>query len=188
MNLLAELDDLSLGLGGPGRGDESEYTERRAARVILFNPLGQIAMLHAVNYGYHKLPGGGFEPGESWQEAAVREALEETGFHVRIRELEIGKIVEWRGRPEIWRRNVPKLKQISYCGVADTLDAASADLTDEEVRVGLTLQWMTLDHAIEICTEDEPMPDQEQPDNYEGRFIKTRDLLFLRKAKAVLHG
>lgn len=186
MNLLAELDDVSLGLGGPGRGDAGDYTERRAARIILFNPRGDIAMLHAVNYGYHKLPGGGIEPGESWQDAAVREALEETGFHVRLREMEIGKIVEWRGRAETWRRGTPKLKQISTCGVADTLDAASADLTDEEVRVGLTLQWMSLDEAIELCNEDEPLQDRDQPDNYEGRFIKTRDLLFLKKAKTLL--
>ncbi len=42
------------------------------------------------------LPGGGVEPGEAWEEAAVREAYEETGYRIAIDRL----VGEYR-RPQI---------------------------------------------------------------------------------------
>jgi hypothetical protein len=37
--------------------------------------------------------------------------------------------------------------------------------------------WVSLDEAIEIINKD-------MPDNYEGKFIKIRDLCFLEEAKS----
>jgi 8-oxo-dGTP pyrophosphatase MutT (NUDIX family) len=48
--------------------------------IIIEN--GKIAMVHSEKYNYYKLPGGGIEPGESKEEALVRETLEETGLRI----------------------------------------------------------------------------------------------------------
>lgn len=78
------------------------------------------------------------------------------------------------------------MNQISYCGIADVIGSGNTNLSEEEIRVGLSLEWYDLDQAIVICEADEPFQDQGQPDNYEGRFIKNRDLIFLKEAKKIL--
>ena len=50
---------------------------------------GRVALIKRVRNGqtYYTVPGGGVEPGESIEEAAVREAREELGLDVRLGEL-----------------------------------------------------------------------------------------------------
>lgn len=58
-----------------------------AAGVIIFNESGQILLVrrgHSPQQGRWSVPGGHLEPGESAADAAIREALEETGLQVRI--------------------------------------------------------------------------------------------------------
>lgn len=185
METLATFDDYSLGLSETPVQAHDEWIVREAARAIIFNQDHHIALLHAQNFGYHKLPGGGIEPGELWQDAVLREAIEEIGFRIKLRPIEIGKIIEYRARSETWRPEIPKLKQISYCGIGDVVEPTSLGLTDEEIRVGLVVEWMSFDEAIRICQSDVPFQDRDQPDNYEGRFIQARDLMFLRTAKTL---
>ena len=61
---------------------------RRGAAAILFDADGNV-LLVKENYDRRRwsLPGGAVEPGESDEEAAVREAAEETGLVVRIHHL-----------------------------------------------------------------------------------------------------
>ena len=54
---------------------------RPSVRAIIIEN-GKIAMVHSEKYNYYKLPGGGIEPGESKEEALVRETLEETGLRI----------------------------------------------------------------------------------------------------------
>jgi 8-oxo-dGTP diphosphatase len=44
----------------------------------------QIAIVHRPKYDDWTLPKGKLDPGESWQDGAVREVEEETGFEVRL--------------------------------------------------------------------------------------------------------
>lgn len=44
----------------------------------------QIAVVHRPKYDDWTLPKGKLDPGERWQDAAVREVEEETGFEVRL--------------------------------------------------------------------------------------------------------
>lgn len=56
-----------------------------AAAVVVSDAEGRVLLVRE-NYGRGRwgLPGGSVEPGESPGEAAIREALEETGLHVEL--------------------------------------------------------------------------------------------------------
>lgn len=57
---------------------------RATSGLILRDSDGRILMMQRAHEGTWGIPGGGVEPGESWQEAALRECLEETGWEARI--------------------------------------------------------------------------------------------------------
>jgi 8-oxo-dGTP diphosphatase len=58
---------------------------RRGAAAVIFDADGQV-LLVKENYDRRRwsLPGGALEPGESEEEAVIREAAEETGIVVRV--------------------------------------------------------------------------------------------------------
>ena len=72
----------------------------RVRSGVLIVREGQVALIARVRDGqrYYVVPGGGVEPGESIEEAAVREALEELGVHVALGAL--AAIVERSERPQ----------------------------------------------------------------------------------------
>src|SRR3990167_2065115 len=103
MKILKTIRDKDLGLDFQ---NPSVYErEREAARAIVFDKDNNIALLHATNKSYHKLPGGGVEKGEDIIQALKREVLEEIGCEIdSIKEL--GIIEEYR--------NKFSLHQLSY--------------------------------------------------------------------------
>jgi len=54
--------------------------------LFIFSPQGQVALIRKHGYpaGAWRAPGGGVHTGEPFEDGAVREALEETGLHVRL--------------------------------------------------------------------------------------------------------
>jgi len=67
--------------------DASRSEVIRAAGGLVWreSPRGrQIAVVHRPKYDDWTLPKGKLDPGESWQDGAVREVAEETGFEVRL--------------------------------------------------------------------------------------------------------
>ena len=65
---------------------------------------GQVAVVHRPRYDDWSLPKGKLDRGESFEDAAVREVLEETGLRCRLRdELEPVTYVDNKDRPKIVR-------------------------------------------------------------------------------------
>jgi len=88
MRLLAEITDESLGL--PGESPVSP-AERKAARAVLVDDDGRVAVMALDKFDFYMLPGGGIEDGEDAQTACIREMKEETGCECIITgELGIG--------------------------------------------------------------------------------------------------
>jgi 8-oxo-dGTP diphosphatase len=76
----------------------------RAAGGVVLNDAGELALVYRPKYDDWTLPKGKLEPGESWEQAALREVEEETGLVCELRD-ELGS-VEYRdrhGRPKTVR-------------------------------------------------------------------------------------
>jgi len=150
--------------------DESSFEIREAARAILFDDQKLVPILYVSEHNYHKLPGGGLEPGETSEQALMREMLEEVGTEIEIMG-EVGKSIEYRTQLN--------LKQISYCYFGKITKKGEPKYTEKELAEGFNLIWLTLEKAIERLQTD-------KPENYEGLFIQKRDLAFLLKTKEII--
>lgn len=161
--LLAEISDKSLGI------DDIEvlgnsYRLRKSARVILLNDAGEMATQYLTNYTYHKLPGGGVDPGETLEEAAVREIREEVGCDSQIVSA-VGMTIEYR--------NEHNLLHISYCFVAKVIgEVGETALEAGEIEEGQITKWLKPVDVLERMKSD-------APDKQEGFFILKREMSFL---------
>ena len=72
-------------LYGPRLGREGKI--RVGCSAIIFDDGGRFLLTRRSDNGQWCLPSGGLEPGESVEEACIREVFEETGLHVRIKRL-----------------------------------------------------------------------------------------------------
>jgi 8-oxo-dGTP diphosphatase len=57
---------------------------RATCGVIVKDASGRVLLMCRSGDGTWGLPGGGIEPGETWEQAALRECREETGWDVRL--------------------------------------------------------------------------------------------------------
>jgi 8-oxo-dGTP diphosphatase len=75
---------------------------RAAGGVVVRD--GRVAVVHRPRYDDWSLPKGKLDPGESWEDAAVREVEEETGVRASIvGELETSRYVDDKGRDKTVR-------------------------------------------------------------------------------------
>src|SRR5258706_6337127 len=70
-------------LYGPRLGKEGKI--RVGCSAIIFNHEGKFLLTRRADNGQWCLPSGGLEPGESVEEACIREVFEETGLNVSIK-------------------------------------------------------------------------------------------------------
>lgn len=168
MNIITEIKEQDINPDAP-IVDASEFEHREAVRAVVVNDLRQVAMLNVSNRGFHKLPGGGIEAGESHIEALNREVMEEIGCHIEIIG-ELGEIIEYRDE---WRQI-----QTSFCYLAKQVgEQQQNSLTEDEQTWGFEVIWADdIDTAIAILEADNPA-------GYDGRRMVPRDLAILRAAK-----
>jgi 8-oxo-dGTP pyrophosphatase MutT (NUDIX family) len=100
---------------------------------------GEVALVHRPRYDDWTLPKGKLDPGESFEEAAVREVQEETGLHSRlVRELP-ATTYNVTGRPKVVRY---WLMEVEHEG-----PFVPNDETDQ-------LRWVAPDEALRMLTYD----------------------------------
>lgn len=161
-----------LALINPENVSEDEantYPIREAARAVVIDKDGMIALLHVSKEKYYKLPGGGIEQSEDKKMALERECLEEIGSNVEIVG-EIGIVVEYR--------KIFQLKQISYCYLAKLKgEKGTPNFTEEELKGGFEQVWLPYDKALELLSNNKAT-------NVEGRdYIVPRDTILLTASR-----
>ncbi len=142
---------------------------RAIARVVILDEEGNVA-IHRLyrddafcKQEYYETPGGGVDEGESLQEAAIREAEEETGYRVEI----IEQVAEIKDAYNlIGRRNENHYflaKRKEYVG---RHFASKGDTYIQETK------WVKLEDAINMM--------ESQDDNLVSGLVKRRELPVLR--------
>jgi mutator protein MutT len=104
----------------------------RAAGGVICDEDGRVAIVYRPKYDDWTFPKGKLEPGESEEQAAVREVHEETGLDVDVgRELGFVEYTDPKGRP----------KTVHYW----VMNVSGGDFTPN--REVSELRWLPLDEA-----------------------------------------
>jgi ADP-ribose pyrophosphatase len=152
--------------------------ERKAVRIIILDEDDNIAVV-GRNYENDNvfrgiLPGGGVENGETYEIAAIREAIEETGCHIEP-VFTVGYTNE--------NRKVIKRKQTTYCIVARVVGEKGLPQTTQKDEIGLETKWFSLDEII-VFFENQI---KEIPfKKYHTQFNIRTNLAFLKEYRNIL--
>jgi 8-oxo-dGTP diphosphatase len=165
MKLLNEISEKSLGIGEAEKLG-GQYELRKSARAILLNNEGNMATQYLKTYTYHKLPGGGVDPGESIEEALKREVLEEVGCDSEIVK-PIGMTIEYRNK-----YNLPHLSFAFSAKVVG--DIGTPQLEEGEIEEGQETLWLPPEEVLAKMETD-------SPSKFEGHFILEREKSFLKE-------
>lgn len=171
MNSILSQDQHDMGLHEPSDGPVT--FERSAARAVVFDENGRIAVMHFTATGSYKLPGGGIDDGEDKLDALQRELQEEMGYMVRdIREL--GIVDEMR--------YFCGMHQTSYCYTARVDTYVGTALTEKEAEQGMNLRWAKdFDEAITWIASGSTL---DEDGSYAGlEMMKARDSAIVRAAQ-----
>jgi 8-oxo-dGTP diphosphatase len=112
--------------------------EVHAAGGLVTDDTGRVAVVHRPRYDDWSLPKGKLEPGEEWEEAALREVEEECGLRCTLgEELPSDAYTDSKGRPKTvrWWRMTP----------VEDLGFTPDDEVDE-------LRWLPRDEAMALLS------------------------------------
>lgn len=157
-------------MNGIGSHDERKKVKPAARTIIVDEENDKIAILEVKHGAFHKIPGGGVEDNESIEDAAIREAFEESSCDVEL----IAKL----GESEFENPDVPGLFHHSVCFLAKKLkDHKTLHFDEWEKENHYKLVRVTFDDAIKLfesITSTSPFDVE----------MNNRDLQFVKTAKA----
>lgn len=111
--------------------------------VFIFNQKGELLLLQSHKWpGRYVVPGGHVELGERIEEAAVREAKEETGLD--IYDLEFINFQEFIYDPAFWKKR--HFIFFDYAAKTDSIDVVLNDEAQEYV-------WVALGEALNLSLD-----------------------------------
>jgi 8-oxo-dGTP diphosphatase len=114
---------------------DMQVTQVRAGGGLVIRD-GCVLLVHRPQYDDWSFPKGKLEPGESWEDAAVREVEEETGLQVEAGE-PVGST--------FYDDRCGRAKEARYFLMATDADAAPHNEVDE-------VRWIALDEAPALLT------------------------------------
>ncbi|MDN5274589.1 MAG: ADP-ribose pyrophosphatase [Candidatus Saccharibacteria bacterium] len=151
------------------------YSLRQAARAVVSDEAGAIALLHVTRDSYYKLPGGGIDAGEDPLQALERELLEEIGCRATITH-DLGTVLE--------QRYYQEMTQISHCYIANLIgEKGQPDYTDEEREAGFEIVWAKDIHAAVVLLESSV---ETAADDIDITFMRMRDVAITKRALTFL--
>ncbi len=154
----------------PEHNTPNKYEDRRTVKIIIQNEKSEIALVTNPVHKIFMLPGGGTESDDLEQEA-IREALEETNYHVQI----IGKVGELE---EFRNRNAKHY--LTTCFFAKSIKEGEEDLrTEEEKENGLEVKWFKYDEALTILFNQVQQVKNNEVKFYNVAFNILRDYSFV---------
>ena len=131
--------------------DEGDYTdampvvEKTTVRALIRK--GNLFAMQKSSFGEYKIPGGAPDPGESHEEALIREVREETGLFVKKDSIrEIGMTLEMR--EDALKKGVKFVRRTYFysCAVEDKIGETS--MTRSEIELGFSLVFADADEII----------------------------------------
>lgn len=136
---------------------------RHAVRSVICRD-NTVAMVKSTTKGFYQFPGGGIDPGETHEQALIRETMEEVGLTViphTIRPLGIVKEVR---SSQFAPQTI--FDQTSYYYFADVEDEVHKQvLEDYEKDLGYKLEWVDMKKArnfnLHLC----------RTHNYRSKFV-----------------
>lgn len=132
MRELFRMDRQNYNPGGP------VYTRPSARGVVLKN--GRILLNHIAKYNSFEFPGGGLEPGETPEQALVREVAEETGYVVIPETIrEFGIVVRRQQDSKDPDGIFEQMNYYYYCEVKD--ETVPRKLDEHEIVDGTEPVW-----------------------------------------------
>lgn len=122
--------------------------QRNASRLLVLNPSNQVLLFRFQHKGdaldgrdYWATPGGGLEEGETFEAAAIRELLEETGLHVDT----VGTSVRERSFQMMLPSGESVLAVERYFVVRANSEQLTRDgWTEDEARVMTEHKWWSV--------------------------------------------
>ena len=139
--------------------DCTHLTPRKGVRAILKHA-DTYVIIHNQSIDLYTLPGGGVEPGESFEEALKREVLEETGYHIQT--IEKTLTLKEYFYDSIWEHH------FYYCETIG--EKGNPSLTNEEKASGLTTILKTYDEVLNIF-ESHESPHEFYQNIYQREFL-----------------
>jgi 8-oxo-dGTP pyrophosphatase MutT (NUDIX family) len=131
-------------IGEESRREGINYNYREAVRAIVIKG-SSILMMHNCK-GDYKLPGGGVEPGESYESALFREVEEETGYAVINIIEELGTTVERRLDVYEQNKGFEMISTYYSCNISD--EYVGRNLTEHEKILELEAEWVDIEYAL----------------------------------------